>query len=237
LTQLKDTGAIVTGAGKGIGRALTLALLREGVNVSGISRTESDLIQIVGKAEELPGEFRAYPGDVADEFFIEACVGETVADFDRIDHLINNAGIGLFKPVHEFSVKEWDRLIDTNLRGTFLTTKFTLPHMIKKNSGTIVNVSSIAGKHAFEGGAAYCASKFAMMGFSKSVMFDVRKYNIRVVTICPGSVATRFHTRGDHLKDDDKILLPEDCASTILYALTLPQRASAHEIELRITNP
>ena len=237
MAQLKDTGAIVTGAGKGIGRALTLALLREGVNVSGISRTESDLIEIAGEAKDCPGEFRAFPGDVADEDFIEACIGKTIADFGRIDHLINNAGIGLFKPVHEFSVQEWDRLIDTNLRGTFLVTKFTLPHMIKKKSGTIVNVSSIAGKNAFAGGAAYCASKFAIMGFSKSVMFDVRKYNIRVVTLCPGSVATRFHTRGDHLKDDEKILVPEDCVSTILYALTLPRRASAHEIELRITNP
>ncbi len=237
MAHMTDKTAVVTGAGKGIGRAVTLMLLREGVNVTGLSRTESDLKNLTSEAGELSGRILAYPGDVADEEIVKVCIKKTVSEYGGIDYLVNNAGIGIFKPVHEFTVDEWDSVINTNLRGTFLATKYALPHMIKKNSGTIVNISSIAGKQAFEGGAAYCASKFAMNGFARSLMFDVRKHNIRVILICPGSVATRFHTRGDHLKDKDSILSPDDCARTVLHALTLPQRASVHEIELRITNP
>ena len=237
MNTLQGSCAFVTGAGKGIGRAITLALLKEGVNVTGISRTRTDLESLSKESGSLSGEFKAIPGDISNEHVIKESIEEAVNYFSRLDHLINNAGIGIMKPVQEMSVEEWDLTMNINTRGAFLATRFALPYMIRNNSGTIINIASIARKRAFAGGAAYCASKFAMMGFSEALMFDVRKYNIRVITICPGTVATKFHTGEALKKDKDRVLTPEDCAETVVYALKLLQSAAAHEIELRITNP
>ena len=173
--KLQGACAIVTGAGKGIGRAITIALLHEGINVCGISRTKPDLESLAQETEGLPGEFQSFPGDISDEQVVKESVDRTVEVFGRLDYLINNAGIGIFKPVHEMSVEEWDRTMKVNIRGAFLAAHYALPHMIRRNTGTIVNIASIAGKRAFAGGAAYCASKFALMGFSEALMFDVRQ--------------------------------------------------------------
>ena len=237
MNNLQGKSAYVSGAGKGIGRAIVLALLKEGVNVTGITRTSSDLDTIAESAQSFPGEFLGISGDIADEDTVEKSIDQTVQKFGVLDFLINNAGIGIIKPVQEMSIKDWDDTMNINMRGTFLATHFALPFMMKAKDGSIVNIASIAGKRSFAGGAAYSASKFAMMGFTEALMLDIRKYNIRVLSICPGSVATHFHTGEAMNKEKGTVLTSEDCAETVLYALRLPQSATAHQIELRITNP
>jgi 3-oxoacyl-[acyl-carrier protein] reductase len=234
---LEGKSAYVSGAGKGIGRAIVMALLKEGVNVTGLTRTVSDLNSLEEASQSLSGEFLNFPGDISDEATVEKSINQTVEKFGRLDFLINNAGIGIIKPVQELSIQDWDDTMNINLRGTFLATHFALPHMMKATGGSIINIASIAGKRGFAGGGAYSASKHAMLGFTESLMLDIRKYNIRVLSICPGSVATHFHLGDAMNKEEGKVLTSEDCAETVLYALRLPQSATAHQIELRITNP
>lgn len=237
MNSLQGKSAYVSGAGKGIGRAIVLALLKEGVNVTGLTRTASDLESIADSSKSNPGKFLGITGDIADEKTVEKSIEQTVKAFGRLDFLINNAGIGIIKPIQDMSIKDWDDTMNINMRGTFLATHFSLPHMMEAKDGTIINIASIAGKRGFAGGAAYSASKFAMLGFTEALMLDIRQYNIRVLSICPGSVATHFHTGEAMNKEKGHVLTPEDCAETVLYALRLPQSATAHQIELRITNP
>lgn len=237
MNKLQGKSAYVSGAGKGIGRAIVLALLQEGVNVTGITRTASDLDSLEESSKSFGGEFLNFPGDISDEETVEKSINQTIQKFGGLDYLINNAGIGIIKPMEEMSIKDWDDTMNINMRGTFLATHFALPHMMKVTGGTIINIASIAGKRGFAGGTAYSASKFAMMGFTESLMLDIRKYDIRVLSICPGSVATHFHTGAAMDKEKGKVLTPEDCAESVLYALRLPQSAAAVQIELRITNP
>ena len=237
MNELHGKTAFVSGASRGIGRAIVMALTEEGVNVTGTARTKTDLDSLAEESSKNKGKFLGIAGDISSESDVKEGIRKTVDRFGGLDILVNNAGIGIFKPVQEMSVDDWDMTMNTNIRGTFLATRFSLPHMIKKNAGTIINISSIAGKRGFATGAAYCASKFAMIGFSQSLMLDVRQHNIRVITICPGSVATHFHTGAAMDKEEGHVLTSKDCADTVLYALRLPQSAMAHEIELRITNP
>ncbi len=153
----------------------------------------------------------------------------------RIDVLVNNAGFGIFKPVAETSVDDFDRLFDVNMRGTFIATREALRYMIEQNDGVIINIASLAGKNGVENGAIYAATKWAVLGFGKSLMLEVRKHNIRVITICPGSTDTGFGS-GSH-PNRDKILRPEDVAEAAVLAASLPARAMMSEIDLRPTNP
>lgn len=235
--ELKNKNALVTGAGKGIGRAIVLKLLEEGVNTVGVSRTAVDLDSLFMASKKYPGKFISYTADIGNEDEVDNLFEGGLSEISSIDILINNAGIGIFKPVYELSTEEWDKTFKTNMRGTFLCTSKVLPDMIIKKNGTIVNIASIAGKRGFANGAAYAASKFAMRGFSESLMFDVRKYNIRVITICPGSVATDFHDGAAKKRDKGKVLTSENCAESVIFALKMPENASVSEIELRITNP
>jgi 3-oxoacyl-[acyl-carrier protein] reductase len=229
--QLKDKYAIVTGAGKGIGRAISIALMENEVRVYGISRTESDLKSL---KDEWGGKFDYGVGDITDSAFLNSISGK----FKGLDILINNAGFAIFKPVQELTGEDFRSVIATNLIGVFDVSKLAIPHMIEKKSGIIVNISSLAGQNAFENAAAYCASKFGLNGLTECMMLDLRKFNIKLITISPGTVITDSSSRREW-PDERKATYPSaaDIAQVVIDGLRLPQRCLVSKFEIRPTNP
>ncbi len=224
--------AIVTGASKGIGRAITLSLAEDGANVILASRTESELNELAKKIQESGGSALAIRTDVSRSADIAHLVNSTLEQFPRIDILINNAGYGVFSKVVDAREEDLDGMWNVNLRGAFLCSKAVLPAMMKQRSGEIINIDSLAGKNTFVGGAGYSATKWGLLAFSRTLMLEVREYNIRVMTICPGSVNTAF---SDHSKDAMNIIQPEDVAESVLFALSMPARSNVSEIDIRPT--
>lgn len=230
--------ALVTGATEGIGRATALALGRAGYRVGICSRTTE-------KVEATLAELRAQgvtaagaAADVADPDQVRHLVDQVRGTLGEIDVLVNNAGVLIARPIEELALEDWDVTMATNLRGLYLTTRLVLPGMRTRRQGTIVNVASLAGRNGFVGGSAYSASKHAVLGFSRSLMLEVRKDNVRVIAICPGSVATGMLRDQAMLKPDhERILRPEDVAASILHVLTLPTGALVSELDIRPTNP
>ena len=155
----------------------------------------------------------------------------TEATLGPITILVNNAGIGLFGPAHEKTETDWDRVLDTNLKGVFLVSRAVVPSMIRRGSGDIINISSLAGKNTFAGGGVYCASKWGLMGLSGCMAEDLRGYGVRVSVICPGSVATEF--AGSRPKDPSKALSAEDVAHAVEAIVTQGQRSFMSEIHVR----
>jgi len=233
--SLQNNVAIITGASKGIGKAIALSFAKEKMNVVLVARTESDLEKTAGEVEELGGKTLAVPADVSQEGEVEHVVAKTIETFGKIDVLINNAGIGSFAPVDELSTQDFDRMFAINMRGVFLCTRTVLPHMKKQKSGAIINISSLAGKNFFKGGSGYAATKWALNGFTKCLMLEAREYDIRVSVVCPGSVATEFSPHSG--KDPAKILQSQDVADSVLTILRLPPNALMSEVDLRPTNP
>jgi 3-oxoacyl-[acyl-carrier protein] reductase len=230
--------ALVTGATEGIGRATALALGRAGYRVGICSRS-------IEKVEATLAELRAQgvtaagaAADVADPDQVRHLVDQVRGALGEIEVLVNNAGVLIARPIDELTLEDWDVTMATNLRSLYLTTRLVLPGMRTRRQGTIVNVASLAGRNGFVGGSAYSASKHAVLGFSRSLMLEVRKDNVRVIAICPGSVATGMLRNQAMLKPDhERILRPEDVAASILHVLTLPTGALVSELDIRPTNP
>jgi 3-oxoacyl-[acyl-carrier protein] reductase len=230
--------ALVTGATEGIGRATAFALGRAGYRVGVCARTAAKVEQLVAELRAEGIAAAGVPADVGDPDQAARAVGQVVAELGEVDALVNNAGILVAKPIEELTVEEWDATMAVNLRALFLTTRAVLPAMRRRRSGTIVNVASLAGRNGFVGGTAYAASKHAVLGFSRSLMLETRKENIRVIAICPGSVDTAM-LRHQPMVDPafDRLLRPEDVAETVLHVLRLPARALVSELDVRPTNP
>lgn len=238
MNVLEGKTAIVTGAGRGIGRAIATDLASGGANVVLVSRTESELDSLAEEVRSRGGSALTIRADVSNESDVSKVVSETAAKFKTLDILINNAGIGRFSRVSEMETSDFDRIWQVNMRGTFLCTKAVLPFMRTQSSGDIINISSLAGRNAFIGGAAYCASKWALIGFARCLMLEVRDQNIRVITLCPGSVDTTFAGPAGHAtKSPDAIPKPEDISSIVLHALAMPRHVMVSEIDIRPTNP
>jgi len=230
--------ALVTGATEGIGRATAFALGRAGWQVGVCARTASRVDALLGELTVAGIRTAGRAGDVGDERDAPAIVRHVTDALGTVDALVNNAGVLIAKPFEELTPADWDRTMATNLKSLFLMTREVLPEMRRRRRGTVVNVASLAGRNGFVGGTAYAASKHAVLGFSKSLMLEVRRDNVRVVAICPGSVGTAMLRDQPLLKaDPDKILKPEDVASTILHVLELPERALVSELDIRPTNP
>jgi len=152
--------------------------------------------------------------------------------------LVNNAGVLIARPFEELTLEDWDTTMATNVRSLYLVTREVLPGMRERKRGAVVTIASLAARNGFAGGAAYTTSKHAALGFMRSLMMDVRKDNIRVITVCPGSVDTALIRTQDVLHPNlDRILKPEDVADTVLAALRLPDRATVSEVDVRPTNP
>ncbi len=232
------TTALITGATEGIGRATAFALGRAGYRVGVCARTPSRLRGLLEELAAAGIETAGYPADVGVESDVRTMAAHVTGALGPVEVLVNNAGIAILRPFEELTLVEWDQTMATNLRSLFLVTREVVPGMRARKGGAIVNIASLAGKNGFVGGTAYTASKHAVLGFSKSLMLEVRKDNIRVIAICPGSVDTPLIRNQTMLKTDpQKILHPEDVAQTVLDALRLPARVMVSELDVRPTNP
>ncbi len=230
--------ALVTGATEGIGRAICFTLGKAGYKIGACARTPSRLRALKDGLEAASIAIAVHPTDVGIEADVKTAVAALVHELGTVDVLVNNAGVAFLKPFEQLTVEDWDTTMATNLRSLFLMTREVLPAMRARKQGAIVNIASLAGRNGFAGGSAYTASKHAVLGFSKSLMLEVRKDNVRVITICPGSVDTSLiRTQSVLSPNIDRILQPEDVAQTVLAALALPERALVSELDIRPTNP
>jgi 3-oxoacyl-[acyl-carrier protein] reductase len=235
--NLKNQVVIVTGAGKGIGKAIALALASAGATVVVSARTKADVDGVAKEISSAGGTATSIKADVGIEEDVQGLVSTTLEKFQRIDILVNNAGIGHFASVANMKTEEFDAMWQTNVRGVFLCTRAVLPTMTKQNCGDIINIASLAGKNSFKEGAGYSATKWALIGFGRSLMLEVRASNIRVITLCPGSVDTSFSPRDNSHKNADTIPKASDIAEVALAALAMPRRTMVSEIDIRPTNP
>jgi NAD(P)-dependent dehydrogenase (short-subunit alcohol dehydrogenase family) len=220
---------LISGASRGIGEATARLLHARGYGVGLLARNGARLEAL---ARELPGALPLV-GDVRRREDWERAVGRMEEAFGGLFALINNAGIGIMKPVAELPEEEVREVLEVNLVGPFLGLKAALP-LLLRSQGVVVNVGSLAGKNAFKGGAAYNASKFGLLGLMGAAMLELREMGVRVVNVLPGSVDTGF--AGSPVGEGWK-LAPEDVARAILFALEMPERALVSEIELRPTRP
>ncbi len=230
---LADQVALITGASRGIGLAISRELGQLGARLALCARDQAKLEQAVGELRHKGIEAVPILADVTRAGNIAHAVEQTNRALGEINILVNNAGIGLFRPGHEVTEAEWDAVLDTNLKGVFLMSRAVAPQMIRRRSGDVVNIASLAGKNAFASGAVYCASKWGLLGFTHSLAEDLRGYGIRVSAICPGSVYTEFspHTG----KDPRKMLQAEDVAHAVAMVLTAAPGNFISEVDLRPT--
>ena len=230
---------LITGGSRGIGYALAEALLRNGdhvaitgTNTDGVMRAEHALASAVGD----PGRIAGIVCDVRDAASAERALRTASERFGGLDALVNNAGVGVGVPIADMSHDEWDRIIGTNLSGVFNCCKAAIPLLRARGGGWIVNVSSLASKNPFVGGAAYCASKAGLNAFSEALMQELRFDNIRVTYVLPGSVATGFSGRTADSGADWK-LQPEDVAQAIVDVMNHPARSLPSCVEIRPSQP
>jgi NAD(P)-dependent dehydrogenase (short-subunit alcohol dehydrogenase family) len=230
MANLHNKVAIVTGAGRGIGRAIAVELARAGARVALAARSQPQLDETVAL---IGGAAQAFPTDVRKWEQVRALFGRTVSELGPVDILVNCAGLGIYAPVIDFSEEDFTTTIDTNLRGTFLTCREVLPSMIERQTGHIVNVASIAGKVGSANRAVYCASKFGVVGFTESLAEEVRQHGIRAAVICPGSTDTGFGT--STAKAREKMLKPEDVAYAVGMLVMQEANSFISEIVMRPT--
>ncbi len=223
--------ALVTGGSRGIGRAIAHRLASLGASISICGRDFATLEESAQSVAKIGVPVHFQTADVTKSADVTDLVVKTEMKLGQITILVNNAGIGLFGPAHEKTEADWDRVLDTNLKSVFLVSRAVAPSMIRRGSGDIVNISSLAGKNTFAGGGIYCASKWGVVGLSGCMAEDLREQGVRVSVICPGSVATEFSTRG--AKDTSKALSPEDVAHAVEAIVTQNPRSFLSEIHLR----
>lgn len=238
MTDLKNKNALITGAGKGIGKAIAIALAKEGVNVILVARTQTDVDQLAAEVNQFGVKSLALSADVSDINSINTAVEKALAEFKTIDILINNAGIGAFGKFLELEPADWERIIQVNLMGTYYTTRAVIPQMIERQTGDIINISSTAGLNGNAVTSAYSASKFAVMGLTDSLMQEMRKHNIRVTALTPSTVATDLAidlklTDGN----PEKVMQSEDVAELIIAQLKLNRRVFIKNSSIWSTNP
>ncbi len=237
--ELKNKVVLLTGASRGIGQALALAFAQAGAKLVLTARDAARLSQVAEQARKFQAEVETVVADLHDEAQIKKLVTRAVEKFGGLDVLINNAGLGYFRTVAEMTTAEWDEMFAINLRAIFLATREALPHLRKAGESFIVHVASLAGKNTFANGGGYTATKWGLRAFAQCLMLEERKHGVRVLTICPGSVATEFGSGNERLprSTQTNIIQPEDVAESILAALKIPQRAMVSEIDIRPTNP
>ena len=231
MISLENQVAVVTGAGRGIGRAVAIELGQLGMRVALTSRTQPDLEET---AREVPGAV-AIQADIRERSSVERMLAATEQRFGPVDVLVNSAGVYHYGPVAEATDENFDLVVNTNLRGIFLACRAVLPSMTGRRKGHIVNIASIAGKVGSANRALYCASKFGVVGFSQSLAEEVREAGVRVSVVCPGSTNTRFSPKETAGKSREKMLQPTDVAHAVRMLLGQESQSFISEVIMRPT--
>ena len=229
--SLSGKVALVTGGNRGIGKAIALQLAALGADLAICGRDDSALRAAAEDLRASGARVHSQKADVTQSSDVTGLIQQTEAALGPISILVNNAGMGLFGPLHEKTEADWDTLMNTNLKSMFLVSRAVIPGMIQRSSGDIVNISSLAGKNTFAGGALYCASKWGVQGLSGCLAEDLRAHGIRVSTVCPGSVFTDFSGRGP--KDPRKVLTAADVAHAVAMIVTQGPQSFISEVHLR----
>jgi 3-oxoacyl-[acyl-carrier protein] reductase len=228
--------ALITGASAGVGWATALAFAQKGANVVVTARREERLRELCEKIAAAGGKAVYFAGDAAVEATAEQCVALAVSSFGKLDVLINNAGAGNYKNLVDTSAEEYDSLMDANMKSSFLFSRHAAPLMIAQKSGEILFISSVAGLQGYPGEAVYCATKFAQVGFAQALDGELRKYGIKVGTLCPGGIKTEFAVGKGRTEEGVKnsyMMEPEEVAEAIVFACTQPANARVLQMTLR----
>jgi len=231
---LEGKSALVTGGTRGIGRAVAEALLREGASVAICGRSEESVNRALSEMGAIGGKVAGCGADVSNPDDVAALFRMVDEQLGGLDILINNAGLGVFASVADMKIEDWRRTIGTNLDGVFYCCHEAIPRFRKRGGGFVINISSLAGRNPFAGGAAYNASKFGLNGFSEAMMLDHRYDNVRVAVIMPGSVDTRFNNQPG---GGDWKTAPQDIAEAVLDLLRMPDRSLVSRLEIRPSKP
>lgn len=238
MENIRGKVAIITGAGKGIGRATAIALASEGVHTGLIARTKSDLEEVAKEVQALGVKAAIATADIADRTAVNAAVEKLKAALGPVDILINNAGIAVMGGFMDVAPEQFENIIKVNLFGVYYTIRAVLPQMIERKTGDIINIASTAGQRGAATTSAYTASKAALIGMGESLMLEVRKHNIRVTTLNPSTVATELAVA---LKltdgNPDKVMQPEDLAELVVVQLKLNRRVFLKDAGIWSTNP
>ncbi|XXY44192.1 SDR family oxidoreductase [Sorangium sp. So ce269] len=237
--RLKDKIALITGASRGIGRASALALSREGAVVVGVARTAADLDALERELRAAGGRGLMIEADVTRSASVAACVERAVRELGRIDILVNNAGVGGYRPFLEWSEDDYDRIMATNMKGTWLFCREVIPHMRRQGGGHIINVASVAGLQGYANEAIYCASKFAQVGLTQALDREFWQENIKVSAVCPGGVETHFAIGDGRTAGSERMQgfsTAEDVAEAVVLAALPRDRSRIVQIVMRPMN-
>lgn len=239
MIELKGKTAIITGGSRGLGKATAIALAKEGVHVAISGRDEQRLQEAVKELEAYGVKVTYAVFDVGNQAEVQAGIEKIKNTFHHIDILINNAGIAAFGTVEEMPTAQWERIIQVNVLGAYYVAKAIIPFMKAQGSGDIINIASTAGLKGSANSSAYSASKSAVIGFSESLMYEMRKENIRVTTLTPSTIATDMTMSDLKITDGnpEKVLQPEDFAELITDILKFNKRALIANASIFSTNP
>jgi NADP-dependent 3-hydroxy acid dehydrogenase YdfG len=227
---LKNKTAIITGASRGIGAALAIALSKHNMNLSLFARNEEELNKVATACKANGSNCIVFSCDVADENQVKNAISETAKAFENIDFLVNNAGFGVFKSVLDINADEWDNVMNVNAKSNFLTCKYALPYLQANKSGHIINVASDVAKRTFANGSLYCASKYAQNAFSEALRKEVRPDNIKVSVIYSGLVDSHFHSIGHGHSEAEAWLKENDMADALIYVMNTPPHVVIDEL-------
>ena len=232
--------ALVTGASRGIGRSIAIKFAKGGMNLVLTARDKQKLNEVAGEIRQVSKkEPLIIPADLRDVQQISIVAEEAKKKWNRIDVLVNNAGLGYLKPFLEITPDEFQEMLDVNIRAVYTLTQKVVPYMIKNKCGTIINIASLAGKNGFKMGTGYAATKWALRGFAQCLMLELRDHDIRVITIFPGSVDTSFSAGGRSVTGTPpkNKIQPDDIANAAYLAVSMPERTMVSEIDMRPSNP
>ena len=233
--KLRNQTAIVTGAGRGIGRAIALAFAREGANLTLAARTSAEIDAVAEEIHSLGREALAVTTDVASKASVQEMVAQTIDRFGHVDTLVNNAGVGGTSPIPKITEELWDLNIAVNLKGVFLCTQAVFTHMCDRGSGHIVNVTSLADRKDGANFGAYAAAKWGARGFTGITRTEGRPYGVKATLVAPGPVDTKMR-RDHHRNEDIKLGQPDDVADLVMLAVTQSPAVSTHELTLHATS-
>jgi 3-oxoacyl-[acyl-carrier protein] reductase len=225
--------AIVTGASRGIGRCIALTLAHAGANLALAARTPNELAAVVGEIEASDGTAATFPTDICVEADVISLVERTLVRFSRLDIVVNNAGMGIFKPLVDTTAGEWDQIMAANARGPFLLCRAAVPYLRRQPRSTIVNIASVVAIKGYANQAAYAASKHALYGMSKALAREVQSDGIRVHVVSPGGVDTELSAQARPDLDRAGLITPQEVADIVLFLVTREGNAVIDEINVR----